>query len=613
MPPQPSHRQGSILGTHVGRRLIALFLGCALLPLVGFGWLALTQVSDSLRAEVERTLHGSAKDGGMELARRLLEGADELALGAEFCRHQGQSLRSAPQLVRDRLAQTFVSIQRAEGDALIPDLGSVRPFPPLTEAETRHLTNNRRLARVRHDRKDPAITIVLRIHPQRPDSALLVGELRHDRLFDLEALRGAGTEVIVLAADADVGVRTVLASSLPQVPDLAPMQDLLGQHSAAATFTWDIRGESHVARYWRVFLRPQLGLDWFIVQSRSQRVVEEPLNGFRQTLLATAALTLLLVVSTSLAQIRRTIVPIRQLVGATQRVAQGDLEARAAIRGDDEFAQLGRSFDEMTGQLAANIRRRELTEIDLIAARDAALAAVHAKAAFLTNVSHELRTPLTAIVGAAEILRDFGDDDPQARAEFLEIMVGQAERLQRLIEGVLELQNEARSPFCPTEIHANLAEALAGLPAATVERVDLESEDGLPLVAAAPTRLLTVWRQLVDNAAKFSPPTSRISVRAHRRGDQVLVDVTDRGVGIDPADQDRIFEPFCQIGDLLTAKSSGIGLGLTLVRSIVAAHAGRITVTSQRGVGSTFRVALPIHTAAPNTIAAANVLADASA
>ncbi len=600
MPPAPSSRSTAVLGTRVGRRLIALFLGCALIPLAVFGYVAFTQVTASLHGEMERSLHASAKAAGMDLAARLLSLRDELDIAAEMLQRPGSTLAEVPAAMREELHQLFSSIERVRGTNVQTELGTARPFAPLSPAELEHLASGHTLARTIHSRTGASILLVRRLVPTAAaDSELLAAEIRRDRLIDLEGLRGSGTEVLVLAeeqgGDPSASPLAVLGTSLAHVPDLTPMIDLLGASQSAATFQWQVGGEAHTGHYWRAFLRPQLGMDWFVVQSRARQSSEQSLATFRQTFLLTALLTFLLVAAASLAQIRRTIVPIRQLLSTTQRVTGGELEARAGLEGKDEFAQLGQSFDAMTEQLVDNIRRRELGEVDLIAARDAALAAVRAKAEFLTNVSHELRTPLTSIVSSAEILRDFGDEDPVTRGEFLGIVVDQAGRLQHLIEGVLALHDEDQLAFIPVDLPAALHAAMSGLPDAAQARIAVRVDDPLSQVPGSPDRLAYALRHLLDNAAKFSPPASPIEVRIHRRGDSCMIDVVDHGIGIAEADRERIFEPFCQLnGNLLTAKSTGIGLGLTLVRSIVTGHGGRVVVNATPGQGTTIRLVLPI-------------------
>jgi two-component system OmpR family sensor kinase len=312
----------------------------------------------------------------------------------------------------------------------------------------------------------------------------------------------------------------------------------------------------------------------------------------------TAACTLLAVLLVSLVQIRRTLGPIVVLREAAQRVATGDLAARVTIRSKDEFGELGVAFNDMTAQLQENVARRERTERELVRSRDAALAAAQAKAEFVTNVSHELRTPMTEILSAVEILADMQDGDRDVHDEFSAIALRGAQRLARLVDDVLELDATAACAQTPVAVAASLRAAIGKMPELLGQRVRLTVGEGVPDVPGDAERLIDTWRRLLDNAGKFSADDTPITVDVRRRGDRVVVEITDRGVGISRADIDRIFAPFCQVGrDQMTDKADGTGLGLTLAKRTVERHGGSIEVDSELGKGATFRVLLPVNVA----------------
>jgi signal transduction histidine kinase len=255
----------------------------------------------------------------------------------------------------------------------------------------------------------------------------------------------------------------------------------------------------------------------------------------------------------------------------------------------------------MTARLQETVRVREQAERELVASRDAALAAAHAKAEFVTNVSHEFRTPMTEILGAAEILTQRDGLDDGVRLEFAGIALRGAQRLAELIDDVLEFGAKDEWPMAQVDLAATLHEALGRLPGPKQQRVSLHLDDPLPPVRGDAGRLTDVWGRLLDNAAKFSDAGQPIDLRALRRGNEVVVEVADRGVGVSRVDLARIFEPFCQVGrDQLTDKAHGTGLGLSLAKKTVERHGGRIEVESELGNGATFRVVLPAMVAAPS-------------
>lgn len=582
----------SVLTSRIGRRLLALFTGCALLPLAVFAWVATSRTTQQMRSDLQASLHNGAKTAGMGIAARLSQVVSDLALARQLRRHAQVAgvpvdAASLQQHVGERCAGVW--LQSGGGiDSLFGEswLGDGELTPP----ELAHLGAGKPLVRA-----GPSMRLVMMVavEPAHPDRELFVAAIRESWLWDAEELRAAGSDCAVF----DSRWRN-LFHTFPTLPDVQPLVAAAsprGANASAGTVDWQAHGEPSVARYWKVFLRPQYAFDLFVVQSRPQRDAFRVIDSFSRTFALTAIGTLLLVVCASMVQIRRTLKPIVLLHAATQRVKSGDLEARVALDGRDEFGDLGSAFNDMTAELQENVRRRAATERELVASRDEALAAVRAKAEFVTNVSHEFRTPMMHILSAAEILCGEGIDDP-TRVEFAGMALHGAQRLARLVDDVLELGSSTPWQLSPTRPEATVADALARLPQVVRERIRLDLAKDLPPVAAAVGRLTEVWMRLLDNAAKFSPVESPIDVRMRCAGDQLVTEVVDYGVGISRLDYQRIFEPFCQVGrDQLTDKASGTGLGLTLARNAIERHGGRIEVDSELGNGATFRVYLPIH------------------
>jgi two-component system, OmpR family, phosphate regulon sensor histidine kinase PhoR len=124
--------------------------------------------------------------------------------------------------------------------------------------------------------------------------------------------------------------------------------------------------------------------------------------------------------------------------------------------------------------------------------------------------------------------------------------------------------------------------------------IELHVSSDLPAVAGDESALRRVFHNLVGNAVKYGAAGRWVGLQAHATGTHVEVTVSDRGIGIPPADQERIFDPFYRAPDVVAAQIQGAGLGLSLVKRIVDAHRGRISVTSTPGAGSTFTVTLPV-------------------
>ncbi|MEO6594423.1 MAG: HAMP domain-containing sensor histidine kinase [Planctomycetota bacterium] len=318
------------------------------------------------------------------------------------------------------------------------------------------------------------------------------------------------------------------------------------------------------------------------MQSRSRREALAVASSFEQWFVLTALFTLLFVMFASLVLMRRTLGPIVTLNDATRRVGQGDLSVRVAIHSRDEFGELGAAFNHMTAHLLENVRKREQTERELVASRDAALAAATAKAEFVTNVSHEFRTPMTEILSASEILTDLDDADGASRREFTAIALSAARRLAKLVDDVLELGSTAAWEMEPMDLAATLIDAVAAMSPTRWDRLHLDVPRDLPQVLVCGRRLTETWCRLLDNAAKFSHPDTQIELRARHSGAEVMVEVVDSGVGISKQDLAHMFEPFRQFGrDQMTNKANGTGLGLTLAKSTIERHGGRIEVESE--------------------------------
>ncbi len=223
------------------------------------------------------------------------------------------------------------------------------------------------------------------------------------------------------------------------------------------------------------------------------------------------------------------------------------------------------------------------------------------KTDFVSSVSHELRTPLTSIRLFTETLLLDRAGSEAERREFLEIISRESERLSRLVERILDFSRmeAGRRAYAPrpTDV-AELVEASTAACRSLLEErrteLEVQLEPDLPPLPAERDALIEVLINLLANAVKYSPVGSPVTIAARRRGDELLLAVRDRGIGIPRAEQARIFDKFYRVETPLTAEVSGSGLGLSLVRYIVEGHAGRVEVDSAPGRGSTFTIHLPL-------------------
>lgn len=244
------------------------------------------------------------------------------------------------------------------------------------------------------------------------------------------------------------------------------------------------------------------------------------------------------------------------------------------------------------------------------------------KTDFISTVSHELRTPLTSVLGFASIIKEkletdvfpiISTEDRKLQktikrvADNLNIIVSEAERLTSLINDVLDIAKmEAgkvewqMQPIDPSELLDWAANSTAGLFETNGLQLVSEIEPGLPQIVGDRNRLLQVLINLISNAVKFTE-SGCVTCRVKQEDEGVCISIIDTGIGIAPEDQPKVFEKFRQVGDTLTDKPKGTGLGLPICKQIIDHHGGRIWVESERGKGSVFSFIIPTYASDPKT------------
>ena len=218
---------------------------------------------------------------------------------------------------------------------------------------------------------------------------------------------------------------------------------------------------------------------------------------------------------------------------------------------------------------------------------------------FVANVSHELRTPLTAIRGYVEALLDapVGPDDTQ---RFLEIVARHTSRMERLVKDLLRLArlDAGQEPLdlveCSVDaLFASVVSDLAPTLDTRRQTVAFDVAPGAAMVLGDPAKLHDLLRNLVENAAAYSPERSEIRLAAADEGTHFALRVVDQGPGIPEADRSRIFERFYRVDKARSRESGGTGLGLSIVRHLVELHQGEVSAANRPGGGAMFTVRLP--------------------
>ncbi len=342
---------------------------------------------------------------------------------------------------------------------------------------------------------------------------------------------------------------------------------------------------------------------------------QNALNQNRAIFLATAVMTVFLAMIAAYAIVRYVIVkPLKHLRDTSDEIARGNMEARAEIHTADEFEDVAVAFNKMVRHLVSTQDELKQTnaeldvKVDELAQTNLQLYEMNRlKSDFMATMSHELRTPLNSIIGFSEVLDSIKSlDDKQRR--YVQNIQKSGRVLLDMINDILDL---AKIESGKMEIRLSdfridaVVHALCDFFRPQTERknidLDVEIEPGLPELFQDQAKVQQVLNNLLSNAIKFTPEGGRITVNARQETEtgDLLLTVSDTGVGIAEEDQLAIFEKFRQgkgvmaHGDAITREYSGTGLGLSIVRELCKLLGGDVSLHSELGRGSIFTVRLP--------------------
>jgi len=283
--------------------------------------------------------------------------------------------------------------------------------------------------------------------------------------------------------------------------------------------------------------------------------------------------------------LRTVTVPIAQAADTSAKLAAGDLAVRLPVRGEDEFATLGRSFNAMADSIEAQIK--ELAELSLVQQR------------FVSDVSHELRTPLTTIRLASDMLNDRREDFDPATARAAELLHAQVERFEVLLTDLLEisrydagsvqLENE---PTSLAHLAEDVVDSMQQLADQHGTDVRLVAPGGYSPVEMDPRRVRRIVRNLLGNAIEHGEGRP-IVVTVDSDQSAVALGVRDFGLGMRAADVERVFDRFWRADPSRKRTIGGTGLGLSIALGDARLHGGTLAVWSEPGRGTNFVLTLP--------------------
>lgn len=265
----------------------------------------------------------------------------------------------------------------------------------------------------------------------------------------------------------------------------------------------------------------------------------------------------------------RVLAPLRELRETAQAITETDLTGRIEVQGDDELANLARTFNDMLDRLES---------------------AVASQKAFMSDAGHELRTPITIVRGHLELM----GDDPDERRETIELVIDELDRMTRFVDDLLLLAKAQQPDFLRTEeldLDLFAREVFAKATALAPRDWRLERAVAGRIVADR-QRLTQAIINLSHNAAQHTSDGDPILLGAEAAQGEARLWVRDTGPGIEPQEREQIFERFARGGDP-GRRTEGAGLGLAIVRAIAEAHGGRVELATRLGEGSTFTIVIP--------------------
>lgn len=279
-------------------------------------------------------------------------------------------------------------------------------------------------------------------------------------------------------------------------------------------------------------------------------------------------------------------VPLRKLCDGTRLLREGDYSTRVDLRLKNEFAELQDTFNDMAARIEHEISLRKKSEED--------------RRRLILDISHDLKNPMSSIQGYAELLMKKSGLTEQERDEHLEVILNNSKRANRLLTELFELSQMDSPEFSLKPVRTDICEyirQICGELVPQLERAGFEYEFDIleesVFVLLDTDRFGRIIQNLADNAVRYNPPGTLVTVSLTVQNHLVVIDFSDDGIGIPAHLVDHIFKPFVRVDDSRNSKTGGSGLGLSIAKRIAEAHGGDLTLYPGGNKGSTFRITAP--------------------
>ena len=398
----------------------------------------------------------------------------------------------------------------------------------------------------------------------------------------LEPLRGVPTAAVITLIDFQGQILGSVGGDLSASKIEIALDRVLDRDTYGVPFTFE-SGNSHY-RVLALELPSRVGI---VIASISLEDVDDSIARLQYLMLLIGVATMILIIVLSRRAITISLKPLAAVESTAEAIAEGNLSARLPIaKPETEVGRLVGSLNQMLTRIEDSFAVRVKSEEKL--------------RRFVADASHELRTPLTAIRGFAELHRQGAVTGEEKTRELIGRIEDESIRMGTLVEDLLLLARLDQSPEIEREpvnlnelIHSASESARASSPEHRISIVLPEEE---LFILGDRNRIFQVVANLLENARNHTPAGSSIQVSLTESEDEIKIEVADNGPGIDKHDLERIFERFYRADSsrTRTRKSEGSGLGLSIVKAVMQAHGGDVTVDSTMGVGSSFTLHFPI-------------------
>jgi signal transduction histidine kinase len=279
-------------------------------------------------------------------------------------------------------------------------------------------------------------------------------------------------------------------------------------------------------------------------------------------------------------------VPLQKLCDGTRLLREGDYSVRVDLRLKNEFAELQNTFNDMAARSESEISLRKKSEED--------------RRRLILDISHDLKNPMSSIQGYAELLMKKTGMTGQECDEHLEVILNNSKRANRLLTELFELSQIESPDFSLKPVRTDICEYIRQICAELVPQLERE---GFKYVFDFPEesvfalldtgRFSRIIQNLANNALRYNPQGTLVTVSLTVQNNQVVIDFSDDGIGIPAHLADNIFKPFVRVDDSRNSKTGGSGLGLSIAKKIAEAHGGDLRLCLNGNKGSTFRITIP--------------------